>query len=130
VIASADEPPRPEPRGASVRVVMWTPVSLKCSIARKISAAFGSAAELVDRLVAMAVLLIGEMDRDRVVAGLDDFRLRVERDGDVDGPRSGMEEVERPEVESASGEIGAHRRPDDDLFHDREPSLSDRRPAC
>jgi hypothetical protein len=28
-----------------------------------------------------------------------------------------MEEVKRPEVESTSSEIGAHRRPDDDLVH-------------
>ena len=32
--ASADEPPRPEPRGASVRVTMRRPLSLKCSTAR------------------------------------------------------------------------------------------------
>src|SRR5438105_10624546 len=28
-----------------------------------------------------------------------------------------MKKINRPEVESASGQIGAHRRPDDDFFH-------------
>ena len=118
MIVSADEPPRPEPRGASVRVVMRMPVRWKCSSARWISAAFGSAASSLHRLVALLVLLVGEMDLDGVVAGLGDLRFGVVRDGDVDRARAGMEEVERPEVESAASEIGAHRRADSDLFHD------------
>src|SRR5688572_31960166 len=68
-------------------------------------------------LVALAILQIGEMDFNCSVARLGDFRLRVERDGDVDGSRAWMEQIQRPEIESTAGEIGANRRADDDLIH-------------
>jgi hypothetical protein len=75
--------------------------------------------QLVERRVAMLVLLVGEIYGDGVVARFGDFRFRVVGNRDVDRARTGMEEVERPEVESTASEIGAHRRADSDLFHDR-----------
>ena len=70
-------------------------------------------AELAQRLVALPVLLIGEMDLD-AFAGLADFRLGVIRDGDVDRAGAGMEEVNRPEIEGAAGEVDPGRRGDGD----------------
>jgi len=73
--------------------------------------------QLVDRGVAMLVLLVGQIDFDRVIAGLGYLGFGVIGNRHVDRARSGMEEVERPEVESTASEIGAHRRADSDLFH-------------
>ena len=74
--------------------------------------------ELLERLVALLVIFVGEVDLDGAfVAELADFGLGVERDGDVDRARAGMEQVERPEVESSAGKIGAHGRTDSDFFH-------------
>src|SRR5438105_3585813 len=73
--------------------------------------------KVLERFIALPVLLIGEMNLDPL-AGLADLRFGVERDGDVDRACAGMEEVNRPEIESAACEIGAHRRANDDLFHD------------
>ncbi len=77
----------------------------------------GIGGQLVNRGIALLVLLIGQVDVDSVVAGLRDFRFRVVRDGHVDRARAGMEEVKGPEIEGTASEIGAHRRPDNDLFH-------------
>jgi hypothetical protein len=44
---------------------------------------------LLQRLVGLPVLLIRQMDLDRAVAGLGDFRLGEVRDRDVDRARAG-----------------------------------------
>jgi hypothetical protein len=74
--------------------------------------------EVVQRFVALLVLLIGEVDRDRRVRRFADFRFGVKRDRDVHRSRAGMEQIERPEIEGASGQIGAHGRANGNLFHD------------
>ena len=73
--------------------------------------------DLMKRFVALLVLLIGEVDLDAAISGLRDFRFGVIRDRDVDRACARMEKIQRPEVEGAASEIGAHRRPHSDLVH-------------
>src|SRR5262249_27790796 len=73
--------------------------------------------DFVQRLIALLVLLIGQVDLDPAVGDLRHFGLRVVRDRHVDRARAGMKQIERPEIESSTGKIGAHRRAAGNLVH-------------
>ena len=52
---------------------------------------------------------VARLKDDLVVGARLDAAARVERDGEVDGGRAGVEEVERPDVDGAPGQVYPRR---------------------
>ena len=73
--------------------------------------------QIANRLEGPVVLLVPEQYFDCAVNTRRDRALGEERHRDVDGPSSRMKQVERPEVERASGEIDPHGHAYRDVLH-------------